>query len=485
MRMFSASSCRALLALALLVPILLAGCSRKAGIKSPEQPAHHWLDEAPGVPVENKSKLEAAIPNLYAPDKKFSFEECVYLTIQQSPLLVNSAVDLEIKRVDATDAVWQTLPEPHMLLTVSSNITRYNESERDVPSDYGQTRLNVSFYASIPNPIKSYYNIKAKKALVNVALSTHRKAVGEIIYKIAQAYLKLHAQREILAAKKGVLPLGKELVAYWQQVENVEGKQGASRNLATQHQRELELTVEQGQMEEVMQHTQLKILAGVEPQQKFSIDTTNVDKILEGFDGRKLKWEDCWSTTEDDLLLRGQIKLSDNDIILAWAEYVPSMSLHLNNSPPSGQYQPARGREDWFAHLSFDFPLLDWGRRYRGVQTARMKKAQAFHEMAQKRTDYGNRWLQAEQQVALAETQFKLEQTRFDTAKMRYEEAKIAFEQGTEEQPLVTQRHEEMANANIALIQARLSLQLAQLDWMYLANRLQERILGRPAREVI
>lgn len=485
MRMLSAPCCRALLALALLVPILLTGCSRKAGVKSPEQPAQHWLDEAPGVPVENKNKLEAAIPNLYAPNKAFSFEECVYLTIQQSPLLVNSAVELEIKRVEATDAAWQALPEPHMRFTVSSNLTRYNESKRDTPSDYGQTRLNVSFYADIPNPIKSYYNIKAKKALVNMALSTHRKAVGEIIYKIAQAYLKLRAQREILAAKKGVLPLGKELVAYWQQVENVEGKQGAARNLATQHQRELELTVEQGQMEEVMQHTQLKILAGVEPQQKFAIDTKDTDKILEGFDGRKLKWEDCWSTTEDDLLLRGQIKLSDNDIVLAWAEYVPAMSIHLNNSPPSGQYQPASGREDWFAHLNFDFPLLDWGHRYRGVQTARMKKAQAFHEMAQKRTDYANRWLQAEQQVALAETQFKLEQTRFDTARMRYEEAKIAFEQGTEEQPLVTQRHEEMANASIALTQARLALQLAQLDWMYLANRLQERILGRPAREVL
>ena len=318
-----------------------------------------------------------------------------------------------------------------------------------------------------------------------MALATHRKAVGETIYKIAQAYLKLKAQREILAAQQGVLPLGKELVAYWRQVENVEGKQGASRNLATQHQRELELTVEQGKMEEVIQHTNLKILAGVEPKQKFVIDTKNTDKILEGFDGRAIKWEDRWSTTEDDLLLRGQIKLADNDILLAWAEYVPSMTLNLDNYPPAGQYQPSSGREDWFFHLNFDLPLIDWGRRYRGVQTARMKKAQAFHEMAQKRTDYANRWLQAEQQVALSETEFKLAKTRFETAEMQYQEAKIAFDQGLEEQPLVTQRHEEMANASIALSRAKLSLQLAQLDWMYLANMLQERILGRPAREVL
>ena len=485
MSMFPISYCRILLVLTLLVPLLLTGCSKKAGQKSPEQPAQHWLDEAPGVPVENKAKLEAAVPNLYSPTKAFSFEECVYLTIQQSPLLVNSAVELEITRLQVTDAAWLALPEPHMSFSISNNLTRYNMDNKDTPGDYGQTRLNVSFYANIPNPVKSYYDIKAKKALVNMALATHRKAVGDIIHKIATAYLQLRAQREILAAKQGVLPLGKELVAYWQQVESVEGKQGSSRNLATQHQRELELTVEQGKMEEVIQHTQLKILAGVEPQQKFTIDTKSADGILADFDGRKLKWEDCWSTTEDDLLLRGQIKLADNDILLAWAEYVPQMSLHINRNPPAGQYNPASGREDWFAHLNFDFPLIDWGHRYRGVQTARMKKAQAFHAMAEKRTDYANRWLQAEQQVALAETQFKLQQTRFETAQMRYQEAKIAFEQGTEEQPVVTQRHEEMANANIARIQAKLSLDLANLDWMYLANRLQERILGRPAREIM
>ena len=485
MRMFSTSCSRGLLVVTLLASVMFAGCSQKASQKSPEQPAQHWLNEAPGVPVESKNKLEAAVPNLYAPNKSFSFEDCVYLTIQQSPLLVNSAVELEITRLQATDAVWQALPEPHISFTISNNLTRYNMGKHDTPGDYGQTKLNVNFYAHIPNPVKSYYNIKAKNALINMALSTHRKAVGEVIYKIAQAYLKLRAQREILAAKQGVLPLGKELVAYWKQVENVEGRQGSSRNLATQHQRELELTVEQGKMEEVIQHTQLKILAGVEPQQKFTIDTTHADQILADFDGRKLKWEDRWATTEDDLLMRGQIKLADNDILLAWAEYVPAMTMSFNKYPPAGQYQPASGQEDWFFHLNFDFPLIDWGHRYRGVQTARMKKAQAFHEMAQKRTDYANRWLQAEQQVALAETQLKLAQTRFETAQMRYQEAKIAFEQGTEEQPLVTQLHEEMANASIARSEAKLSLQLAQLDWMYLANLLQERILGQPAREVM
>ena len=55
---------------------------------------------------------------------------------------------------------------------------------------------------------------------------------------------------------------------------------------------------------------------------------------------------------------------------------IPSiMSIALNNNPPAGQYQPTSGTEDTFLHLTFDFPLIDWGRRYRGVQTARMLSA--------------------------------------------------------------------------------------------------------------
>ena len=235
----------------ILILFFPACASNKAGLKSPELPARHWLEEAPGVPVENKAKLEAAVPNLYDADKNFSFEDCVFLTIQQSPLLVNSAVDLEIKRVALTSAVWKYLPEPRMTFQVSNNLTRLNMDNKDTPGDYGRTKLQVGFYAAFPNPVATYFEHQVQKIMVNLAISTHRKAIGEAVYKIAQSYLKLQAQSKIVAAQKELLPVGKELIAYWQQVESVEGRQGVSLNLATQHQRELELTVDKTRMEEL------------------------------------------------------------------------------------------------------------------------------------------------------------------------------------------------------------------------------------------
>ncbi len=472
-------------ALAVLILAGGAGCaSKKADMKSPELPARHWLDEAPGIPIENKDKYDAAVPNLYVPGKKFSFEDCVYLTIQQSPRLVGSAVEIELKRLDQTSAVWRYLPEPHMVLTVSQNLTNLNEDSPDTPGEYGRTQFEVGFYADFPNPVATYFDTKAQTMLLGIAISTHRKAVGEAIYRIAEAYLRLQAQQEVLKAQKTLLPLAKELTDYWRNVEQVEGKQGSSVSLSQQHERENELGLEKAEMEEVMERTSLKILAGLDPHQAFQVDLSHADEILQGFDGRRLSWEERWAETEDYLLLRTQIKLADYNIMLAWAQYVPNMSIAVNMTPPRGQAQPDSGTPDQFLHLSFDFPLLDWGRRYRGVQSARMTKAQAFHSLSEKRFNYQNDWLQAEQQVALAHTNLKLAENALKTARMQYDEARIGFENGLEQLPVVGARQEELVKAQIAQIRTELDWRLAQLRWMRVAGLLQKRFLGLPDREL-
>ena len=91
-------------------------------------------------------------------------------------------------------------------------------------------------------------------------------------------------------------------------------------NLAQQHEREVELTSERMTMEEVMERTSLKILAGVEPQQRLNIDSKSANDILRGFNGKDYRWEDRWLVTEDNLLLRSQIRLGAYNIMLAWAE---------------------------------------------------------------------------------------------------------------------------------------------------------------------
>ncbi len=461
------------------------GCaSSKAGSKAPELPPRHWLEETPGVPIEKKSKLQSAVPNLYNAQKLFSFEDCVYLAIQQSPSLVNSAVDIEIKKLDLTSAVWEYLPEPRMSLQVSSNITRYNQNISDKPNNYGEVNTEVGFYAAFPNPIATYFNHQARKGLLDLAIATHRKAMGKAIGDIAEIYQRLEAQRQILEIQKELVPLTEKVATYWKKLETVEGRQGVSLNLAVQRQREAALKLERAKIEDSMLRTRLKILSGVDPMQKLNVDTKNADTVFKGSNVASLKWEERWAATEDALLLRGQVKLMDYNIMVAWARYVPDVSIHVNQSPPSGQSQPNKGIEDSFVHFNIDFPLIDWGRRYRGVQTARMSKAQAYQEQAQARTQYSHAWTEAQQEVRLASTSLKIAQTSLEVAKMQETEARINFKEGLRPYPELASKQEAYSNARIAYVQAELDYKLARLRWMSVAGVLQERFIGKPKSEV-
>ncbi len=465
--------------------LVLVGCaSPLATQQAPELPARHWLDEVPGVPAEHKERLHSAVPNLYDHEKHFSFEDCVYLTIQQSPMLVNSAVDIEIKRLQLTDAVWQFLPEPHATVKISNNLTRYNHNEPDIPENYGRTDYEVGFEARFPNPLYTYFNHQAQQIMVNLAIATHRKAIGVIIRDIAEIYQRMEAQSQIIAIQKEVLPLGKKLISYWRQLEAVDGKQGVALNLALQHQREAELQLERMHIQSTMLRTKLKILAGINIDQKLSINTKDANTILHDFNGAALDWAQRWLVTEDELLLRAQVALQDFNIMVAWAEYVPDMTISVNSAPPSAQYQPSDGTDDTFVHLAFDFPLIDWGRRYRGVQSARMQKAKAFQEQGRARTKYSNTWTEAQQNVSLAQTTLKIAETNLQVAKMEAKEASINFAEGISLFPHLAAKQEALINARIAFVNAELDFKLAQLTWMDVAGILKERYIGKPAREV-
>ncbi len=462
----------------------LGGCaSQKAGMSAPELPARHWLESAPGVPVEHKAKLEASMPNLYNSDKAFSFDDSVYLAIQQSPLLANSAVSIEMSKLKLVDAVWQYLPEPTISLDISNNITALNTGLEDLPADYAKTKMRVAFNMSFPNPVSTYFNHKSKAMMIDIALSTHRKAIAEAILNIAGMYQQLEAKRKTIALQEQLLPIAKKLIEYWQQLEAVEGKQGASLNIAIQQERERQLELERNKIEDLMLRTKLKSIVGVELEHKFNVDTTDAKNILQGFDGEQLHWEEHWNRSEDALLLRGQIALMDLGIMLAWAEYIPDIAIRVDNNPPAGQYQPVDGQEDTFVHLNLQFPLIDWGRRYRGVQTARMEKAQAFQEQAQARTEFSHEWIEGQQMVKLAENSLKIAQNNLKVSEMLLKEKEISFNDGVVVYPELASAQADLIAARISLIMVELDYDMARIKWMDVAGLLSERFLGLPASE--
>jgi len=170
--------------------------------------------------------------------------------------------------------------------------------------------------------------------------------------------------------------------------------------------------------------------------------------------------------------------------MLAWAQYMPTISLAVDNYPPAGQAQPPGGREDTFLHFGFDFTLLDWGRRYRGVQTARMDKAIAFQSMAENRTQYENAWAQNRQAYEMALTNRDLARGDLRSAELEQQKSEIEYAGGTLPLPKLTENKEAVIRARVSLIEAELAVQQAELKWMQLAGMLEERFMDVPSQNL-
>jgi outer membrane protein TolC len=228
----------------------------------------------------------------------------------------------------------------------------------------------------------------------------------------------------------------------------------------------------------------LKTLIGLSSDQPLETDSRDSAAIFRSFDGRKLYWEDRWTLSEEYLSAKMGILLQDFNIMLAWAQYMPRMTFDLNTYPPAGQSQPVGAREDFFLHFGFDFTLLDWGRRYRGVQTARMEKALAFQSLAESRTKYENSWSQCRQEYEMAVTNRELARGALRSAELEEQKSSIEYTGGSQPLPMLTARKEAVIRARVSFIEAELAVQQAELKWMNLAGVLEERFMDVPNKSL-
>jgi len=476
-------------ALVLALCVVMSACSSpKATLKSPELPPRHWLGETPGLPFrsDQDKELHTSVPlTLYSPEKRYNFEDCVYLAIQQSPLLVKSSIKLEMSRLKEKDAIWQYVPEPHLLLTSAVNLTKYNEGNPNNYGDYGRTVFRARFYATVPDPFATYFTHKAQQIMSNIAVLGHRKAIGLAIWEIADSYLQMHAQKRIRGEQAKLPGIAQESTIYWKAMNASVGGHGIDIDLALQNETQIALRQDKTKHVEKMIHMRLKTLIGLGSEQQLETELQDSTAVFRDFDGRNLHWEDRWMHSEEYLTEKLGILLQDYKILLAWAKYMPTITLDVNTYPPAGQAQPPDGREDFFLHFGFDFTLLDWGRRYRGVQTARMDKAIAFQSLAEKRTRYENSWSKCRQEYEMAVTNRELARGALRSAELEQQKTEIEYQGGNLSLTMLIKHKEAVINARVSLIEAELNLQQAELKWMHLAGILEERFMDAPSQSLL
>jgi outer membrane protein TolC len=304
------------------------------------------------------------------------------------------------------------------------------------------------------------------------------------IWEIADSYLQMHAQKRIRNELAQLPDVARESTTYWKAMHASVGGHTIDIDMAVQNEKQLALQQDKTRHVEKMIQMRLKTLLGLSSDQALETHLQDNAGIFRDFDGRELYWEDRWTLSEEYLSEKMGLALQDYNIMLAWAQYLPRITLDVNTYPPAGQAQPPGGREDLFLHFGLDFTLLDWGRRYRGVQTARMDKALAFQSMAEKRTKYENSWSKCRQEHEMAATNRELARGALRSTELEQQKTDIEYKGGDLPLPRLVERKEAVIRARVSLIEAELAVQQAEVKWMHLAGILEERFMDVPSRSL-
>ncbi len=229
--------------------------------------------------------------------------------------------------------------------------------------------------------------------------------------------------------------------------------------------------------------TTLKQLVGLDLKSALKLDAASVFGLLDKFDPAGLDWKKCWDGTEERYLLHQQVRLENANILLAWAQYVPNINIGINESPPNGQSQPYDGQSDQFLHLTFDFPLLDWGHRWRMADIASARKRQGQIDEIQRERAYGEQWLLQEQKYMLAQARLERSRKAAENAAKRLQTVEVAYRNGTADMVFLTDAVSRDLESRVQVLNAECELGLQKLAWMHMASRLGRHYLGQAGYE--
>lgn len=460
------------LLLTYMIFLTLQGCSSTyPGL--PNLPEKDWLTRADTSKNSQREKI-----TFYSPEKTLTMDDLVWLAIQQSPVISKGKINLEISEISKSSAKWRYLPEIHLSYHITNNMTKNNEGTRYAGNDYGQTTYEITFTGSYTNPLTTFLNVKAQDELLQTAIITQRKVISEVIFRIANSLLQMNMLEESIDLLKKQIVLARKLLESSSIRSIFSYTAGQSISANDSRLAALELHLQEMKLELSVARSNLKQLVGLDLKQGLKVDSKSVYGLLSAFDPENDDWKSCWERTEGCYLARQQVKLEQANVYLAWASYLPGISLYVNESPGKGQSQPADAEADQFLHIGLDFPILDWGSRWRTADIASLRARQRKLDEIQKLREYEQEWELKEQKLHLARAkEARWEQVAKNAARST-EAMRITFEKGGTSFEMLAAQVQREIDADMAAVRAKTETASMKLAWVHFASGLSNHYMG-------
>ena len=202
-----------------------------------------------GAGINLPPEAAAAEPAI-SPDGLLNFDELVHLALRQSPYLIKSSLEIEIRRMDESDSRFGMIPP------VTLHTYYYLNRPRDIRG-FNSQPYSLSFRSDAYNPIGSYLTLQAQKLASQMAIWAHLKVISEGLKNLGKLFLDLGTLKRLAAYQADLVSLARENLTYAENRQSIGTGTSLEVKLAAQ---ELELARNE---QERIRHTEKRTLGQV------------------------------------------------------------------------------------------------------------------------------------------------------------------------------------------------------------------------------
>ncbi len=349
------------------------------------------------------------------PQVPLDFEACVRLALRQSPYLLKSSMDIDLRRLDESDARWTMVPP----------VTLQTYYYVDRPSSTSKP-YSLSFNWDPYNAVGSYFLLQVDKMLTQIAIYGHLQSINQGLERIGKQFLNLAVMKRQAVLQDDLVKVCQDNLAYTTNRLNIGTGTSLEVRLATQ---ELEAAKNEKERLEISQRRtlgSLKTFLGLKPEEPVNLDLHDAQRqVLGNFDPAAATLEQARARSFELKAQALKTKMQEYNVSIAKAKVFPNILLTTQTLNPL--YSTSGGM---YVGVGLDIPVWDGFKRIRNVSRQKVILRQFVIEKDTKESDLADQWNELQEDLNGAAGALKLAQSKEEVARLKERQAEIRYQSG-------------------------------------------------------
>ena len=370
----------------------------------------------PAVPGEDAPALSSALVQGPA-----DFEECVRLALRQSPFLLKSSLEIEVRRLDETDSRYALVPP--------LSFRTYYYVNHPHQQDLNPRAYSLQFVTDPYNPLESYFVLQGRKLITQIAILGHLQLISEGLQRLGKMFLELETLKRVDAWQTELISLTRQNLDYAEKRLSMGSATSLEVRVAAQ-----EVELAQSEKERITASQKrvlqgLKAFLGLKPDQELTPDLREARRqVLGRFDAAAATLDQARARSYELKIQDIKKQLQAYKISLAKAKLLPSLLLGVQTPDPLSLTE-ARGL---YFSVGLDVPVWDGFKRVRDISRQKTILRQFGAEAEEKDLEFGGKWLEAQENLRSAAAARKMAQAQEELTRLKERQSEIRYQTGGE-----------------------------------------------------